>query len=112
MKNFLADAIEYGASWTESERAFLKDVAPKLFKRIKSAKIVMSQGVHNDEYDFDGSLQMALQTDKGTIYKPLSTLSELEEGDEVDVQTIVCIELTRPGDEPCYKMDGELLDKE
>lgn len=112
MINFLENGIEYGSSWTVSATEKLSKVAPAIFKRVKSADVVMSPGCHENGYDFDGSLQIALRMDTGGVrYLPLSTESILEEGDQVEVSSIVCIELTRPGDEPCYKADGELLDE-
>lgn len=111
MLDFLDKYEEYGGKWTVSAEELLSEVSPKLFKRVESAVIVMSPGCHNDQYDFDGSLQMQLNLEGGTCkYLPLSTESLLEEGDEVDVDSIMCIELTRPGDDPCYKVDGDKIE--
>ena len=103
--NWLSDATVYGQPWEKtSEMSIPKEVA----KQISSAKVVMSPGRHDDEYDFDGSLQIEVTLKKGgVVYWTLSTESDLEEGNEVDVNTIKQITLSRAGDDDIYRYDGE-----
>lgn len=44
----------------------------------------------------------------GKMYRKLSELSSLQEGDAVNVETVQMIELSAPGEDPIYRVDGEL----
>lgn len=107
--NWLQDAQIYGAKWEKtSEMSIPVEVAEQL----KSVRVIMSPGRHDDEYDFDGSLQMEVSLKKGGVaYWALSTESNLEEGDAVDIKSIKQITLSRPGDDDIYRYDGKILEK-
>lgn len=104
--NWLQDAQVYGAKW---EKTGEMNIPESVSKQIKSVRVVMSPGRHDDEYDFDGNLQMEVTLKKGgVVYWGLSTESDLEEGDIVDVSSIKQLTLSRPGDEDIYRYDGEI----
>lgn len=105
--NWLNNATVYGAPWEVSST---ENIPAEVAKQIKSVTVQMSDGVHNDEYDFDGRLEMVVTLKKGGIvYWPLSTESELIEGDGVDPKSIKMLILSREGDDDTYRYDGEAL---
>ena len=107
MTSFLDSLREFGGSWEETNRVKL---TAEERASLSKAVVVMSPGCHNDEYDFDGSLQVKLYKKNGKVsFAPLSKLSELEEGDEINLKTLEIITLSREGDEDIFKVDGEAL---
>lgn len=105
--NWLEDAQVYGAKW---ELTAEMEIPAEVVNQISSIRIVMSPGRHDDEYDFDGSLQMEVTLKKGgVVYWGLSTESDLEEGDNVDVSSVRQLTLSRPGDDDIFRYDGEVL---
>lgn len=108
MANWLQDLRLFGGKWEVTEE---QKVPKEVLKELKSARVVMSPGCHNDEYDFDGSLQIEITLKNGRVgYWPLSTESELEEGDSVDIKTIKQLTLSRAGEDDIYRYDGEVLE--
>ena len=103
--NWLQDLNLYGGKWEVVEE---NNIPAEVAKRIVSAKVVMSPGRHDDEFDFDGSLQIEITLDNNQKgYWTLSTESELEEGDIVEVSSIKQVVLARAGEDDIYRYDGE-----
>ena len=106
---WLENATVYGAPWEEVNRESIPD---EVLERVSSVTVKMSEGRHDDEYDFDGRLELVVTLDNGgQVYWPLSNRSELLEGDSVDPETIEMITLAREGDDDTYRYDGEKLAK-
>lgn len=107
--NWLQDLNLYGGKW---EVVAENEIPEEVAERVVSAKVVMSPGRHDDEYDFDGSLQIEITLDNGQRgFWKLSTESDLEEGDEVEVDSIKQVTLSRPGEDDIYRYDGKKVKK-
>lgn len=107
--NWLEDAQVYGAKWEVTSEM---EIPAEVVKQIDSVRVIMSPGRHDEEFDFDGSLQMEVTLKKGgVVYWGLSTESDLEEGDKVDVDSIKQLTLSRPGDDDIFRYDGEALEE-
>ena len=101
------DATLYAGKWQETGK---EEVPAELVKQIESAHVEMGTGVHNDEYDFDGRLQIVLKLKDGRVgYLKLSTLSDLQEGDNVSPKSLRKITLSRAGDDDIYRFDGDAI---
>lgn len=95
---------EYGGSWEVTEREALEGT-----EDVKSIEVT--------ERDFrqnDGStrtrVSMCFTMKNGRMrYAVLSRDSELEVGDKVDPASVEVLTLERDGDEPIYRVDGEVL---
>lgn len=102
------DATLYAGQWQETGREQIPD--DELVKQIESAHVEMGTGVHNEEYDFDGRLQIVLKLKDGRVgYLKLSTLSDLQEGDYIDPKSLRKITLSRAGDDDIYRFDGDAI---
>lgn len=101
------DATLYAGKWQETGK---ENVPAGLAKQIESAHVEMSTGVHNEEYDFDGRLQIVLKLKDGRVgYLKLSILSDLQEGDDVDPKSLRKITLSRAGEDDIYRFDGDAI---
>lgn len=95
----LASLTTYNKGWEEVSREMLSE--DKDFKEIESATVV------DKEQNWGTSHSICLfMKGGGKKYLPLSRDSELEDGDEVNLESIEIIELERDGD-TIYRADGE-----
>lgn len=102
---FLDSLTAYTASkWEIVEREKLSKLDAVGFKQINSAEVVEKE----QDWGTSVSICMFLKDGKTRKYVPLSSESELEVGDKVDVKSIEILELERDG-ETCYKADGKAI---
>lgn len=104
---WLNNATVYGAPWEEVKR---EGIPSDILAAVSSIEVKMSDGMHTDEYEFDGRLEMNVHLKKGgVVYWPLSNRSELIDGDKVDPSSVELIVLAREGDDDTYRYDGKRL---
>ena len=102
---FLDSLTAYTASkWEVVEREKLSKLDAVGFEQISSAEVVEKE----QDWGTSVSICMFLKDGKTRKYVPLSSESELEVGDKVDVKSIEILELERDG-ETCYKADGKAI---
>lgn len=100
---FLSGLTSYGGSkWEVTDTELLSKFDKEGFKDIKSAKVT------EKEQTWGTSVAVCLFMKDGTTkYIPLSTESNLEVDDEVDLKSIEIITLSRDGDDDIYRADGK-----
>lgn len=99
----IANLTRYGG-WNEVGRELLSSFDADWFKTIKSAEVTCK------EQTWGESTAICLTLMNGQKqYLPLSSRSELIEGDKVDPKTIEIIDIEREGDEPTWRADGARL---
>ena len=102
---FLDSLTAYTASkWEVVSSEKLSKLDAVGFKQISSAEVVEKE----QDWGTSVSICMFLKDGKTRKYVPLSSESELEVGDKVDVKSIEILELERDG-ETCYKADGKAI---
>lgn len=97
----LASLTTYNKGWEEVSREMLSEDDD--FKDVESAK------VESREQEWGTSTSICLfMKSGGKRYIPLSRDSELEDGDNVDPESIEIIELEKDGD-TIFRADGEVI---
>ena len=100
----LSSLITYAGKWEITDKELLSKVDPEGFKAISSAHIVET------EQDWGISRSICLTLVKGgNKYISLSRDNDLEDGTEVDVNSIEILTLSRDGDDDIYKADCQPL---
>lgn len=95
---------EYGGSWEVTEREALEGI-----EDVKSIEVT-ERDFRQDDGTTRTRVSMCFTMKNGrTRYVPLSRDSELEVGDKVDPASVEVLTLERDGDEPIYRVDGEVL---
>jgi hypothetical protein len=98
---FLDSLRTYAGAWEETGREKLTAAEVKSIDHIE---------VVEKEQEWGTSVSMCFfMKAGGKKYKNLSTLSELEVGDEVDPKSVTIITLERDGEEPITRVDGKAL---
>lgn len=102
---FLSSLTSYGgAKWEVTDKEFLSKFDKEGFKQIKSAEVT------EKAQTWGTSIAVCLFMKDGTTkYVPLSTESNLEVGDEVDLKSIEILTLSRDGEDDIYRADGTAL---
>lgn len=105
MAKFSLGAITtYAGKWAETGRELLSQLDPKGFRGIASATVTEKE----QDWGISRSICLTMKAG-GQKYIPLSKDSELQDGDEVDLQSIEIITLERDGDSPIYRAEGTAL---
>lgn len=102
----IASLKTYGGNWVETGRELLSSYDSKWFKNIKSAVVTCK------EQEWGTSTAICLTLKNGQMnFLPLSTKSNLTEGDSVNPKSIEIIELERDG-ETTWRADGKAIEED
>ena len=103
--NWFENLTLYRGSWEESKREALDE---SIKSQLAKAEVIFNEGRHDDDWDIPESLQVKLTLKDGrTGYMKLSTKSQRQAGDVLDLDKIVVITLSRAGDDDLTVLDGE-----
>lgn len=109
MKNLnLEDTLAvYAGGWSEVEKAQLNQIEPAFCSKINSAKVTQRENTNSATGEVFTSTSICLMMKDGTQrFLKLSPKSTLNVGDDVKVDSLVAIELSKPGEENIIKFDG------
>ena len=105
---FLDSLTSYSSnSWAVTDEKKLSELDPDNFDSIESAEVVEKE----QDWGMSTSICMYLNGGKTRKYLSLSNQSDLEVGDEVDLDSITVLKLEREGNDPIYRGDGEIKQK-
>lgn len=105
--NCLDNLKSFAGGWEKVDECSLKKGNPAFYAQINSAKVTQKENVNSQTGEVFTSTSICLFMKDGTQrYLKLSPKSELNIGDDVNVESLVAIELSKPGEENIIKFDG------
>lgn len=112
MKNLnLEETLQvYAGGWSVEDTAKLKTIEPAFCAKIAKAQVQQRENTNKATGEVFTSTSICLMMKNGTKrFIPLSPKSELNIGDDVDIESLMAIELSKPGEENIIKFDGKAL---
>ena len=100
----------YGGGWSEVDREKLSKLEPAFHAKIAKAQVTQKENTNQATGEVFTSTSICLfMKDNTTRFLKLSPKSTLNIGDNVDVNSLVAIELEKPGEENIVKYDGTAM---
>ena len=114
LKDFRDILVEEDAESKVWEEVARENIPEDILAMIEYVEVRVKKDIHNDENNYDDrlALEAHIKKRREPIYWPLSTRSELKEGDKVDPASIELIVFSCEGEDDIYCYDAKALSNE